>query len=642
MRGIEKDLSNYLKQVGRKVNKETVVKLIDEDADELINTVLKTILDEADRSIENIPLDRVKELLSYIQNALEISSDIDRKVLMRKLSKMELKLEYFEVEQKKKTKDKKKVRNKIEKISDEIAKIKNQIEDKETKKYDFMNYLVKDVQNIQYLECVLMKLPNLVNIRDKNNISIFQNTVNYYVTAIRKEDLKEELYYSNLLSLFLSSKNIQLSLQDKKNILMNLSRVVHEISSNRENNAKEKIKKINSFITNLKGDNNKRCEIEKIASKYDIPVFFEKGIIEQVNLIHTSYHEEEDRPIVNHYVITIDGEGTVEIDDGLSCEKLPNGNYLLGVHIASVLSYFPYQSKIVNDAINRNQSIYLPSKYQEKCDDFQKVIPIFPYKFSTECASLLEGEKRLTRSYFFELNKDGEIIDEKFMKSIIVNQNKTSFDEIDTILKDGCDNKPLLDTVINLQKVSEILDKRYKVNSTYEIVKEDSCDYSDLRVKRIGAEKIVYQIMLLTGNRVADYFADKGYPCLYRVHEVNSYQKNKINLILDDLKKTYGGDQYQQISQLLKGIYPMGWYDIKGHHLGLGVEHYCHCTSSIRRAADIIIEHALEECYDKVPSDRELVLLEEDILNKKELINAKEEPISWFVKEYKKTFARRR
>ena len=466
--------------------------------------------------------------------------------------------------------------------------------------------------------------------------------MNDYISAVICGQQKLELYYSNVISLLLSQKKLLLLEQDKKNILFSLYKTINQIDKRREKNYKDKIEKIKRIVDALKEDTCKKETVEQMAQKYDIPVHFQRGLLEQVQLLRPSNKMEEDRPLVGDYTISIDGDNTIEIDDCLSCVKLPNGNYLLGVHISSVLGHFPYDSSIVKEAIHRNQSIYLPSKYQDVENDFQRIIPIFPYDFSADKGSLVEGKERLARSYYFELAKDGSIVDEKFLKTVVVNQKKTTYREIDSIFALGADNKPLLETVENLQAVSEILDCRYKTDYLYEEMKQLSNDYSELKVRKNGSENLIYNAMLLTGNRVADYFADKGYPCLYRVHEMQDSKLEKLRVLLNELSKKYKSDSYQQVYQSIKGIYPSGWYDISGHHMGLGVDHHCHCTSEIRRAADIVVEHALEVCYDKKPSDKELKLLEEDILQKASQINAKEEPIDWFVKEYKKTYQKRR
>ena len=73
---------------------------------------------------------------------------------------------------------------------------------------------------------------------------------------------------------------------------------------------------------------------------------------------------------------------------------------------------------------------------------------------------------------------------------------------------------------------------------------------------------------------------------------------------------------------------------MEGAHAGLGLEHYCHCTSGLRRASDIIVEHALEVCYDKEPTQEDLEKLEKEIAQREKEINSKEGPIEWFVKDY--------
>ena len=248
----------------------------------------------------------------------------------------------------------------------------------------------------------------------------------------------------------------------------------------------------------------------------------------------------------------------------------------------------------------------------------------------------------MARSYFFEIDSTGDIVNETFQKTIICNNKQTTYKDIDKVLKHGSSDKELQETVFNLQSVVELLDNRYKGDQFYESIKASTDDPSDLRVNKIGSEKIVYQTMLLTGNRVAEFFANNGYPCLYRVHSVNQSDSKKLQALIGNLTKTYGGEQYNKLYQLIDGIYPKGWYDTKGSHDGLGLEHYCHCTSALRRAADIVVEHALEVCHDNNPKDKELVKLEEEIADRKVEINNRQNPIEWFTKDYKRAYQKRR
>ncbi|MDE5553040.1 MAG: RNB domain-containing ribonuclease, partial [Malacoplasma sp.] len=368
---------------------------------------------------------------------------------------------------------------------------------------------------------------------------------------------------------------------------------------------------------------------------------FPPEILEKARLVRTPHEGEmTDREVVDDYIISMDKDGAIEIDDALSCKKLPNGNYLLGVHIATVLGYFPYESDIVQEAIGRNQSIYLPYKFQSKDNDFNRAIPIFPYDFSAKSASLIEGERRLARSYFFEIDEEGNVVSERFTKSIITNRKQLSYDKVNGILARGTKDEELKEVLENLVAVTERLDKRFKGTDLYDKVKEVKDDYSELRVKRIGSENIVYQAMLLTGNRVATYFAEHNIPVVYRVHHVNEENNQKLQLMINNLSRAYGGEQFKPLYQLIEGIYPKGWYATEGKHEGLDLEHYCHCTSVLRRAADILVEHALEVCYDKEPTEEELQELREEIASKVVEINAKTSPIEYFVKEYQKKYHR--
>ena len=112
--------------------------------------------------------------------------------------------------------------------------------------------------------------------------------------------------------------------------------------------------------------------------------------------------------------------------------------------------------------------------------------------------------------------------------------------------------------------------------------------------------------------------------------------------MIEVLRNDYGGDEYQKLYQLVGGgICPGGQYGTSGSHAGLGKEHYCHITAPLRRAADNVVEHALEVCYDRTPSAEDLALLALEVEQKVAEINAKQNPIDWFVKDYRRSYHRR-
>ena len=636
---IEKALRNYLNRKGPKIKYDDFCVYCENNADAAINVLFKLANEEIDTMTDSKTLDRVVEVLKYVELIIGNCDDANRKIVNRKIVKLTEKLTRIQIEEYKRFSNMNKIKSEFNKVKRELEVLLDLCEKKDTKQYNFMQYLIEESKNIEYLEYTIKKMPALVNVKDKDEVPLFRNLVKSYLESVIDYNEENVLYYGNLITLIMSQKSFTLSDIEKRKCLEEVYKCINKMSFNKKKQKKnasklELLKKLTGII---KGESEKYLDIDEIASKYNIEINFSDTLLEKIHLNKLpSEGQMSGREEVTDYVLSMDGDNAVEIDDALLCKKLPNGNYLLGVHIASVLGYFPYESEIVQNAITRNQSIYLPHRYQTKSDDFNRTIPIFPYEFCADKASLKEGEKRLTRSYFFEIDKDGNVVDEQFKKTIVRNNRQLTYDEANKIIAHGTKDEQLQNTINNLLEVTKILDKKYVSTELYDKIKENVSDTSELRVKRIGSENIVYQSMLLTGNRVAEYFNRNGFPLLYRVHYVNEENNRKLEAMIDNLNRTYKGNQFKNLYQLIEGIYPKGWYAEEGRHTGLDLNHYCHCTSVLRRAADIIVEHALEICYDKEPTKEELEQLKEEIATKVVEINAKQTPIEYFLKEYQK------
>lgn len=636
---IEKALRNYLNRKGPKIKYDDFCVYCENNADAAINVLFKLANEEIDTMTDSKTLDRVVEVLKYVELIIGNCDDANRKIVNRKIVKLTEKLTRIQIEEYKRFSNMNKIKSEFNKVKRELEVLLDLCEKKDTKQYNFMQYLIEESKNIEYLEYTIKKMPALVNVKDKDEVPLFRNLVKSYLESIIDYNEENVLYYGNLITLIMSQKSFTLSDIEKRKCLEEVYKCINKMSFNKKKQKKNasKLELLKKLTDIIKGNSEKYLDIEEIASKYNIEINFSDTLLEKVHLNKTaSEGYMSGRKEIDDYIISMDGDTAVEIDDALSCRKLPNGNYLLGVHIASVLGYFPYESDIIQNAITRNQSIYLPHRYQSKSDEFNRTIPIFPYEFCADKASLKEGEKRLARSYLFEIDKDGNIVNETFKKTIITNNKQLTYEDANKIITHGTKDEQLQNTINNLLEVTKILDKKYVSTELYDKIKENVSDTSELRVKRIGSENIVYQSMLLTGNRVAEYFNRNGFPLLYRVHYVNEENNRKLEAMIDNLNRTYKGNQFKNLYQLIEGIYPKGWYAEEGRHTGLDLEHYCHCTSVLRRAADIIVEHALEICYDKEPTKEELEQLKEEIATKVVEINAKQTPIEYFLKEYQK------
>src|SRR5205807_2154784 len=92
--------------------------------------------------------------------------------------------------------------------------------------------------------------------------------------------------------------------------------------------------------------------------------------------------------------VTIDGEHARDFDDAITIEKLPNGHFWLGVHIADVSHYVQEGSALDREAYDRGTSVYFP----------ERDVHMFPSELATGLCSLNTHVYRLVQSCLMELD----------------------------------------------------------------------------------------------------------------------------------------------------------------------------------------------------------------------------------------------
>lgn len=632
-------MKRYEKAIVRSIEMNKVMSVkefsnyIDSFGSNVIDSIFNYINEKLDEYTGSSSLDNLNTAFLYLERTL-LNTEYDRKLIDRKFNKLIQKIDRIEIERKK-------YFTNIEKTITDLESLKSKIEDlysltdEEINKYRLVDYIIDNRYDISYLNQIFSKVPDLVNVRTKEDISLYEMIIDNYIESINNLNEEDMLYYSNVLSILNSQKSFKLKETDQKKVLKkiynNLDKIHVEKNSRRDR--KRKLEWINNLKELVLSKDTINKDIEHIASKYNIDIFFP----EELSMYYQDNLVIDNRIVTDDYIITIDKNAEV-IDDGLSCKKIPNGNYLLGVHIADPLGYYDYENPIIQEAINRTNNIYLPVKYTGKDNFKSSAIPIFDYSFGGNVASLKANGKKYARSHYFEINPNDGVVDEYHVKSIINISKNSTYDEIEKVLEKGTKDDNLHETIQNLRDVTEIVSKMYEPNELYNKLEDD-----DLSTKQPNnyAHKIVRLAELLVGERVANIFAEKGYPCLYRVHHIDESEKKALESVVANLRETYGSNQIDSLNSIISGIYPKGMYDLDGRHDGLKLDHYTRVHSPLRRAGDLLMEYAQSICLDQEPSDQELSLLEEELKSKKELLNQKETKISLFKNEIKRTFKRR-
>ena len=97
---IEKALRNYLNNKGAKINYERFATIVKSNGNNAANVIFKLVNEEVDAIDDNKSLDRCVEVLKYLGVILTNCDNLNRKIIERKLGKLDEKLDRIELEDK--------------------------------------------------------------------------------------------------------------------------------------------------------------------------------------------------------------------------------------------------------------------------------------------------------------------------------------------------------------------------------------------------------------------------------------------------------------------------------------------------------------------------------------------------------------
>lgn len=481
----------------------------------------------------------------------------------------------------------------------------------EGSKYELIDYIIFETNNISLFNDALNRFPFLVNYFDKNGKNLIVSVTDAYIDAVNNYEnagIDSIIFYDQVIESIFNSKEFMFDPIDKQTILKKIRESLKSMDV-------EKEKKTFYFNTLTERINENKIEMNDsyLEYKFNIRTEFNESINSEVRQIVNNYSISKDRRIIDDYILSFDGENTKEIDDALSVKILDNGNILLGVHIADPLDLIDENSIIFDEAAKRTTSIYLSDKS----------IPMFPPELSTNLVSLTQKNYRPATSYYFEFDKNGYVVKSNFVKSVIKVNRNMSYSDFNKISKMNS-NDELKKTVDNLSLVSNILQRYYNVDPLYEKINRSSNNITNTNI--IGSssgEKVVESSMIFTNQMVAKYFADRNLPFIFRNHCVDPDLLIQLDKLKKRIKNEHGDkDAYLKYIDMVTNLYPKALYDVecKGHQ-GLNIDYYSHVTSPLRRLADVIALICLDRLYFNVPTKeskeevRKLVLVHSNNIN---------------------------
>lgn len=382
---------------------------------------------------------------------------------------------------------------------------------------------------------------------------------------------------------------------------------------------KKKGKCVGEVIKIIGHKNDPGVDILSIVEHFKIKYEFDNEVIEQLDSIpeEVSASDKKGRKDLTEEVIfTIDGDDTKDIDDAISIEKLDNGNYKLGVHIADVSYYVKEGTPLDNEAMERGTSVYL----------VDRVIPMLPHKLSNGICSLNPNVERLAISCVMEIDNSGKTVDYEIFESVIKSRIQMTYKNVNKILEENVIPEGYELYAKNLKLMKELADiiRKRKIERGYldfdvdepKILVDDNCVPTNIVLRERGAgENLIEDFMIQANECVATHIFYMNLPFIYRVHEYPKEEKIKSFL---SFLQTLGYTTYGNIkdvspkniqkllnflkdkkefkilsSLLLRNMQKAVYLPQNLGHFGLASKCYTHFTSPIRRYPDTTVHRLL-------------------------------------------------
>lgn len=366
------------------------------------------------------------------------------------------------------------------------------------------------------------------------------------------------------------------------------------------------------------GENN--TEMHSILAEFGLPYSYPEEIEKEANKISEVISKEEiarREDFRKVTTFTIDPASAKDFDDALSIQKLPNGLWEVGVHIADVTHYVQEGDIIDKEGEHRATSIYL----------VDRTIPMLPEKLSNELCSLRPNEDKLCYSAVFELDEDGYVQNSRVKRTVIHSDKRFTYEEAQAIIEGG--DGEFKTEILKLNELAKKIRNRRFVHGAIAFDKHEVGFQLDETGKPIGvyfkyakdSNKLIEEFMLLANKTVAELIGmvsgkQKAKTFVYRIHDKPSLEKlenlsefirrfgykikvdgsntavsQALNKLLGEVS---GTAQENLVSTLAVRAMSKAIYSTTNiGHYGLAFEYYTHFTSPIRRFPDMMVHRLL-------------------------------------------------
>lgn len=363
-------------------------------------------------------------------------------------------------------------------------------------------------------------------------------------------------------------------------------------------------------------------DTKMIIREFDLPEEFPEGVLQDAREQAEQFDEsiEGRTDFTKQTVITIDPKTARDFDDAISLQRLENGHWELGVHIADVSHFVPFRSKLDTEAYLRGTSVYLPDQ----------VIPMLPEIISNNLASLQPGRIRYCMTAVIEFSETGVPINTQLHRGAIKSAHRFNYEEIDDYLENDKPWKEKLAPdvfriVRDMHTLAMTLRKRRMDGGAIDLILpevkielgDDGAVSGAHTVQNTESHQVIEEFMLAANEAVARRLADEKLFLMRRIHPKPTEAKladltkfvRELGIDCDNLESRHelkrviaeSADMPQRHAihfAVLRAFQKAIYSPEEIGHFALNSENYCHFTSPIRRYPDLVIHRMVGDLVD--------------------------------------------
>jgi ribonuclease R len=333
---------------------------------------------------------------------------------------------------------------------------------------------------------------------------------------------------------------------------------------------------------------------------------------------------------------TIDPPNAQDFDDALSAERLPDGGVRVWVHIADVSAFVAEDSLVDYEARRRGTSVYAPGAVE----------PMLPPALSNDACSLMPAVERPAVTVELDLH-GARVARSAFYRSLIRSDARLDYERVDHVFAGGEPALEPWDAPLQAARAAAaaLAEERLRRGAALTLdAPEPEFEFDaggHVRAVRLRAQteahRLIEHLMIAANEAVARLLAERGVPCLYRVHERPEPERVRFLVaqltslevptppVPDRLSPSQAAELMGELTRrverhvtsvaararagdeavassggraaltglVLRTLQQALYTPRNVGHAGLGSACYCHFTSPIRRYPDLVCHRAL-------------------------------------------------